>query len=91
MCVLTITACGSNSGDKVAPAPVMVVPVPGSVQWYHWVDNKVITGDAVGHGPDIGSSEWCGVIDFKLFNRDSGLEPCTPKWNIKVTETLQKH
>lgn len=84
--LFSLGACASHN-DDAKPQPI--VPVKGSIQWYNWVDSKVITGDDAGHGPDIGSAEWCGVIDFKLFNRASGLKPCSPEWDIKVTDTLK--
>jgi len=39
---------------------------PCSDEWNHHVDQKVVTGDGQGHGPDIGSDEWKGVVEFKL-------------------------
>ena len=34
--------------------------------WYEWVDTIISTRDSHQHGPDIGSSEWKRVIEFKL-------------------------
>lgn len=34
--------------------------------WYEAIDKKLLTADAQGHGPDIGSDEWKSVIEFKL-------------------------
>ncbi|MGL4666641.1 MAG: hypothetical protein ACRCWR_01770 [Saezia sp.] len=54
-----------------------------------WVESQVKVFDQ-GHGPDLGSDEWCGAVEFKLFNGKSGLKPCSPEWKQKVTETLNK-
>ena len=35
-------------------------------QWYRFIEDKVATGDAQGHGPDLGSTEWQSVVEFKL-------------------------
>ncbi|MBV5330048.1 MAG: MliC family protein [Chlorobium sp.] len=35
-------------------------------EWYRFIDNKVATGDGRGHGPDLGSTEWQSVVEFKL-------------------------
>lgn len=39
---------------------------PCSEAWYQSIDKKLLTADAQGHGPDIGSEEWKSVIEFKL-------------------------
>jgi uncharacterized protein len=35
-------------------------------QWYRFIEDKVATGDGQGHGPDLGSTEWQSVVEFKL-------------------------
>ena len=40
--------------------------VPCSDEWNRVVDLKLVSGDGQGHGPDLGSDEWKGVIEFKL-------------------------
>ena len=40
--------------------------VPCSDEWNRAVDLKLVSGDGQGHGPDLGSDEWKGVIEFKL-------------------------
>jgi hypothetical protein len=40
--------------------------VPCSDEWNRAVDLKLVSGDGQGHGPDLGSEEWKGVIEFKL-------------------------
>lgn len=37
-----------------------------SNEWFAKVDSQVKTGDGQGHGPDLGSSEWRSVVEFKL-------------------------
>jgi len=41
-------------------------PEPCSDAWNRYVDAKIVSGDGQGHGPDPGSGEWQGVIEFKL-------------------------
>ncbi len=43
---------------------------PCSDEWNRYVDQKIISGDGQGHGPDLGSNEWKGVVEFKLGIRD---------------------
>jgi hypothetical protein len=45
-------------------------PTPCSAEWNRFVDQKIISGDGQGHGPDLGSDEWKGVVEFKLGIRD---------------------
>lgn len=40
--------------------------VPCSEEWNRFVEQRVISGDGQGHGPDLGSEEWKGVVEFKL-------------------------
>ena len=37
-----------------------------SRKWYSLIEKKILTGDNHGHGPDLGSTEWRSVIEFKL-------------------------
>lgn len=41
-------------------------PEPCSDAWNRQVDEILVSGDGQGHGPDLGSDEWKGVIEFKL-------------------------
>ncbi len=34
--------------------------------WYRLVEQRVMTGDGQGHGPDAGSDEWKSVVEFRL-------------------------
>lgn len=40
--------------------------VPCTEEWNRFVDKKLVSGDGQGHGPDLASDEWKGVIEFKL-------------------------
>ena len=35
-------------------------------EWYRFIEGNVATGDGQGHGPDLGSTEWQSVVEFKL-------------------------
>ncbi len=62
----------------------------GSLEWQKWVNEQVVKdNEARAHGPDVGSEEWCGMIDFLLFNRQSNLAPCSTNWNEKVEQSLK--
>ena len=51
----------------IARASVGAEPgVPCTEEWNRFVDHKLVSGDGQGHGPDLGSDEWKGVIEFKL-------------------------
>lgn len=66
--VLAIVGCSQTS----------VIPGSGepcSVNWLQALDDKVITGDGRGHGPDLGSQEWRSVVEFKLGVRGSPTVP----------------
>jgi uncharacterized protein (TIGR02246 family) len=39
---------------------------PCSTPWLQRVEQTLSTGDGQGHGPDLGSSEWRSVVEFKL-------------------------
>ena len=56
----------------------------GTPFWQQWVDSIVITSDNQGHGPDIGSDEWCDTVDNQLFEGESNFQPCSEQWNITV-------
>lgn len=45
-------------------------PALCTAQWYRFVEQVLVSGDGQGHGPDLGSDEWKGVIEFKLGIRD---------------------
>ncbi len=56
-------------GLAVVIGPALAGSKPGtpcSDEWNRFVDQKIISGDGQGHGPDLGSDEWKGVVEFKL-------------------------
>ena len=59
------------------------------------VEEKLSTGDAQGHGPDVGSSEWRSVVDFKLGIRgkpgipDSTTEQWCAYIDREISNTVQ--
>lgn len=56
-CALAITACSKE--------PNAAATACGTPQ-YQTIEAMIHTGDGMGHGPDIGSSEWKSVIERKL-------------------------
>jgi poly-gamma-glutamate capsule biosynthesis protein CapA/YwtB (metallophosphatase superfamily) len=59
----------AENGD-IEPASRPYVPASCSNALYESVDAQIESGDGMGHGPDIGSTEWMGVIEFKLNLRE---------------------
>ena len=57
--LLLLVACETEQGSNPALQTC-------SQEWYQSVEEKLATGDAQGHGPDLGSTEWRSVIEFKL-------------------------
>jgi len=56
-------------GLSAAAGPVLAgaaSPIPCSDEWNRFVDQKIVTGDGQGHGPELGSDEWKGVVEFRL-------------------------
>jgi hypothetical protein len=48
-------------------APAGAEPAaPCSEPWYRYVEKELVSSDGQGHGPDLGSDEWKGVVEFKL-------------------------
>ncbi|WOH37271.1 hypothetical protein RI844_18210 [Thalassotalea fonticola] len=39
---------------------------PCSKAWMIFVEDRLVSSDGQGHGPDLGSDEWKSVIEFKL-------------------------
>jgi hypothetical protein len=51
---------------RIEAAPRPEVPAPCSNRLYAWIDSRIQSGDGMGHGPDIGSTEWKSVVEFRL-------------------------
>ncbi len=66
-------------------------PQPCSEQWFQYVEERLGTQDAHGHGPDIGSSEWRSVVEFKLGVRGNPDVPArdTSEWCDYVDERIE--
>ncbi|WNC67812.1 hypothetical protein RI845_14945 [Thalassotalea nanhaiensis] len=48
---------------------------PCSKAWMVFVEDRLVSSDGQGHGPDIGSDEWKSVIEFKLNVRGNAEVP----------------
>ena len=57
------------------PGRDMNKPEICSTGWEMQVEEQLNTGDASGHGPDVGSEEWKSVVEFKLGIRGSTAIP----------------
>jgi len=55
-----VHAADAPAGANLAAPPLC------SEAWNRMIDMKVTSGDGRGHGPDIGSDEWKGTIEFRL-------------------------
>ena len=83
LCAIAISSCAIDS--KIAPSPQ-----PCSEQWFQFVEGKLPTGDSEGHGPDLGSSEWRSVVEFKLGIRGDPTIPdrATDQWCAYIDEKM---
>ena len=66
--LLLVQGCATHQATEESREPC-------SAGWYQAVEQKVSSGDGLGHGPDLGSDEWRSVIEFKLGLRGSALVP----------------
>ena len=67
---------------------------PCTKEWFSLVEQQVLSGDASGHGPDLGSGEWRSVVEFKLGVRGNpGTPPrATDRWCEYIdTHFIQPH
>lgn len=66
--------------------------VPCSPEWNRFVEQKLISGDGQGHGPDLGSDEWKGVVEFKLGIRGQAGIPArdSDQWCSYIDELVRK-
>ena len=60
---LLAAVIAAHSATSLAGADT---PAPCSDAWNRYVDGKITSGDGQGHGPDLGSDEWKGVVEFRL-------------------------
>lgn len=53
-----------------------------SAEWFHYVEGQLHSLDQEGHGPDLGSTEWQSVVEFKLdLVKQSDIpKKSTPQW-----------
>jgi uncharacterized protein len=58
-------AGAAHAGDAPAGASSAAPPLCSDA-WNRTVEAQVTSGDGQGHGPDIGSEEWKGTIEFRL-------------------------
>lgn len=65
LALLFVAVTGFSELGQAADAS-SETPALCSAAWYQSVENKVLTDDGSGHGPDIGSEEWKSVVEFKL-------------------------
>jgi hypothetical protein len=82
--LLFAAACGMEDAPSLNPAPC-------SAEWQQWVESRLTTGDAHGHGPDIGSAEWQSVVEFKLGIRDDPSVPSreSDEWCRYIDERIR--
>lgn len=89
MLVVILIAVLLSSGCAVAPAEPRL-PEPCTTGWFEYVEATVSTGDGQGHGPDIGSTEWKSVVEFKLGVRGAAEVPPadSKQWCNYINELL---
>lgn len=70
----------------------LATPPPCTAAWYEVVESKLSTGDARGHGPDLGSLEWKSVVEFKLGVRGSDQVPGrdTEQWCEYIDQLVRQ-
>ena len=63
---------------------------PCSTPWLQMVEKTLSTGDGQGHGPDLGSSEWRSVVEFKLGIRGNPDVPdrATEAWCAYIDQAI---
>lgn len=84
--ILIVSSCGVGQNPDVGPQPC-------SEQWLQLVEDRLSTGDAQGHGPDVGSMEWRSVVEFKLGIRGDPMIPPreTDEWCSYIDEKISNH
>ncbi|OUR72141.1 hypothetical protein A9Q78_07475 [Methylophaga sp. 41_12_T18] len=85
--MVTLIVLSYSSSAVWASSPEQLQPC--SEQWYELVEENIATGDGQGHGPDVGSSEWRSVVEFKLGIRG---EPQLPAvYSEQWCEFIHRH
>jgi uncharacterized protein len=78
-----VHAADAQAGSSTAAAPLC------SDAWNRMIEAKVTSGDGQGHGPDIGSDEWKGTIEFRLGVRGKpALPPRTSEAWCRTIDSL---
>jgi hypothetical protein len=79
-----------TADNKITPAPRPAVPIPCSYKLFEHFEHSLGSGDGQGHGPDIGTQEWQGVIEFKLGLRDDPALPdkASTYWCAYINDAL---
>jgi len=72
---VVIGCSGSDRSATTSPVINDVTPQACSNEWYSKIERELVTDDGQGHGPDLGSSEWRSVIEFKLGIRGESSVP----------------
>jgi hypothetical protein len=62
--LIVVAAGAAQASDSLNSGPAS--PPLCSDSWYRMIAGKVPTGDAQGHGPDVGSEEWKSAIEYTL-------------------------
>ena len=81
-CSVSENSAGGRDNNNLDPVlKTSVKPQTCSNKWFTKIENQWTTGDGQGHGPDLGSSEWRSVIEFKLGIRG---DPSVPPRNSEL-------
>ncbi|MEJ6473763.1 lysozyme inhibitor LprI family protein [Pseudoalteromonas piscicida] len=74
--VLLISGCSTHSSEQFShPVAQNSGKLHCGSAWVKEVDTVLNSGDGQGHGPDLGSTEWQSVIEFKLGIRNNKDKP----------------
>ena len=88
--MLTFSFMLAAAGARAGGSPAALEPC--SVAWNRYVERSLVSGDGQGHGPDLGSDEWKGVIEFKLGIRGQPDVPArdTDAWCLFIDRLVQE-
>ena len=83
--ILIASSCGGGQKQGADPQPC-------TEEWRRYVEEQVQTGDSEGHGPDVGSTEWQSVVEFKLGIRGNPEVPSrdTDEWCGHIDDKLRE-